>query len=161
MMFFRSQPKGFFSAAADYFLQILFPGKNDCPVNEASLASVRSIYKTRFTPPGILKPTFSANRNELFRSSFTPPVASAVRDASIFETSFTPTPCPRGKTFVTGFYPEATEMPYRRGNPKSCTKKEYEPDYKPYFSALSPSDGAFNAPAFVQSLKNWVSNSAN
>lgn len=151
MAFFQFKQKSFFASVLDYIFQIFSPRENDCPVTEAGLASFKSIYKTRFTP----SPAYSDSA--IFRTSFYAPLpiqrAHSETD-DLFETSFTPTPCARRDTFATRFYSDSLNMPYRR-QAKDCRKKEYDYGYKPFFNAVSPSDGAFCAPGILQSFKNW------
>ena len=150
MVFCRCQQKSFFSSAIDYIVQILFPRTDDCPVTDTGLASLNSVYKTRFDP----SPSYCDEN--VFRTAFSS-IDSAPRkhfDSDLFETSFTPTPCSTSDTFATDFYPVNLNMAFRRQN---CRKKEYLYDQKPFFNAISPSRGAFTSPGFLQSIKNWVS----
>ena len=150
MVFCRCHQKSFFSSAIDYIFQILFPRTDDCPVTNTGLASFNSVYKTRFDP----SPSYCDEN--VFRTAFSSLDIAPRKDfdSDIFETSFTPTPCPTSATFATDFYPEDLNMAFGR---QACRKKEYLYDKKPFFNAIPTSRGAFASPGILQSIKDWVS----
>ena len=150
MVFCHCQQKSFFLSAIDYIFQIIFPRTDECLLIDTGLERFNTVYKTTFQP--IPSP---CDENS-FRTTFFA-VDSVPRehfDPDVLETSFTPTPCPASDAFTTGFYPEGLNMAVRR---QACRKKEYHRDQKPPFNSVSTSLGAFTAPGFIQSIKNWVS----
>ncbi|XP_037069074.1 uncharacterized protein LOC119090394 [Pollicipes pollicipes] len=152
MVLFHFRKRGFFSSVIDCIFAILFP-RDACPLTDDSL---KSIYKTRFTPP----PVRYLKSADIFRTRFTAPdpKSEATPASGLFETSFIPTSCV-SDTFSTGFYPNGLGMPYRR-LAQDCRKKEYAQGYTPFFNAVSPSDGAFCSPGIVQTFKNWYGSGA-